>query len=79
MSNSAAVESIKREMLTLDPDERVLLAHTLAMSLEGLSRAQLNDLWLAEAVRRDAQMESGEVKGVPGDAVFAHIESRHAQ
>jgi len=39
-------------MLTLDPDELVLLALTLTMSLEGLSRVQLNDLWLAEAMRR---------------------------
>lgn len=66
-------------MLALEPDAKVQLAHTLAMSLEGLSHTQLTELWLAEAERRDAQMESGEVKGISGEEVFARIESLHSK
>lgn len=77
MSNTATIEAIKHELLALDPDARVQLAHAIAVSLTGLPRPQLNDLWLAEAVRRDAQMESGEVESIAGDEVFARIESRY--
>jgi putative addiction module component (TIGR02574 family) len=79
MSSQASIESIKQEVLALDPDARVQLAHTLAVSLASLSRPQFEELWLAEAARRDAEMESGEVKGIPGEEVFTRIESRHAE
>lgn len=79
MSIPATIETIKQEVLALDPDARVQLAHTLAMSLASLPRAQFDELWLEEAARRDAQMESGEVSGIPGDEVFAHIESRYTK
>jgi len=79
MSTLATIETLKHEMLALDPDARVQLAHTLAMSLASLPRAQFDELWLAEAARRDAQMESGEVNGIPGETVFSRIESRHAK
>lgn len=79
MINPSLVESIKHEALALEPDARMQLAHVLAMSLKDLSRAQRAELWLAEAERRDAEMESGDVKGISGKEVFARIESRHAK
>ena len=79
MSTPATIEAIKKEVSVFDPDAQVQLAHTLAMSLASLPHAQFDELWLAEAARRDAEMESGEVKGIAGDAVFARIESRHVK
>lgn len=63
----------------LEPDARVQLAHILVMSLEDLSHAQIAELWLTEAERGDAEMEYSDVKGIPGEEVFARIESRHAK
>jgi hypothetical protein len=40
-------------------------------------RKELDALWMAESERRDAEMESGKVKGIPGKQVFDRIESRH--
>jgi hypothetical protein len=53
------------------------LVRRLVESLRGLSRDELNALWLDEAQRRDAEMESGKVEGIPGDEIFAGIETRY--
>lgn len=71
------VESLEQAALRLQPDARAKLAHTLVGSLSGLPREQLDALWLEEAERRNSEMESGAVNGVPGEAVFARIEGRH--
>jgi hypothetical protein len=39
----------------------------------------LDALWLDEAERRDAEMESGKVIGVPGEDVFARIEEEYSK
>ncbi|MDT0619524.1 addiction module protein [Salinisphaera sp. P385] len=36
-------------------------------------------LWLDEAERRDEELASGKVKGIPGEEVFARIESRYSK
>ena len=77
MATVPTVESLEQAALQLKPDARARLAHSLVESLSGLSRKQLDALWLDEAERRDAEMESGKVKGIPGEEVFAHIESRY--
>lgn len=71
------IESIEKEMLQLKPDARVKLTHSLVKSLGNLPEAELKSLWLAEAARRDAELESGAVKAIPGDQVFERIRSRH--
>jgi len=70
-------ESIEREMLRLEPEARAKLVHSLVKSLGNLSEAELESLWLDEAERRDAELESGSVEAVPGDDVFKRIRSHH--
>ncbi len=77
MAASPTVESLQQAALRLKPDARAKLAHSLVESLSGLSREELDALWLDEAERRDAEMESGKVKGIPGQEVFARIESKY--
>jgi hypothetical protein len=60
---------LETEALRLDPGEKVRLAHTLVVSLGQLTPSQLRELWLQEAERRDAEIESGLVHPtIPGPA-----------
>lgn len=77
MSNTSTVESIERAALELEPEARAKLAHRLVESLGELTREQLESVWLDEAERRDAEMESGTIKGIPGEEVFFRIESKY--
>jgi putative addiction module component (TIGR02574 family) len=76
MSKIQTAESIERAALQLQPEARAKLAHSLVESLGTLSREQLEALWLDEAERRDDEMESGKVRGIPGEEVFSRIESK---
>lgn len=77
MANVQTTESIERAALRLQPDARARLAHRVVESLGDLSREQLEMLWLDEAERRDQEMESGKVKGIPGDEVFSRMEAKY--
>jgi predicted dinucleotide-utilizing enzyme len=73
MSTIPSIESIRAAALQLQPEARVELTHALVESLSGLSEAEIAELWLAEAERRDAEMESGAIVGIPGTEVFVRI------
>lgn len=77
MASPRTVKSIEQAALRLKPGARAKLAHMIVQSLGQLSREQLEALWLEEAGRRDAEMESGKVRGIPGEEVFARIESKY--
>jgi len=77
MSRNRDIRSIEEAALSLDTEGRAQLAHRLVESLNGLSRDQIKALWIDEAQRRAAELESGRVKGIPGEEVFAGIESRY--
>ena len=48
----------------------------LPSSLDNLSEAELEVLWLAEAERRDRALDKGELRSIPAEKVFADIRSR---
>jgi putative addiction module component (TIGR02574 family) len=77
MSNVQTAKSIEQAALQLQPEARAKLAHSLVESLSELTREQLVALWLDEAERRDDEMESGKVTGIPGEEVFSRIESKY--
>ena len=79
MSKAQTVESIEQAALQLQPEARAKLAHSLVESLGTLSRAQLEELWLDEAERRDDELESGKVRSIPGEEVFSRIESKYSK
>ena len=69
------IEQIEAEALELDEKDRVQLVHRLLLSLEPVAedQAEVEKAWIEEALRRDAEMESGEVEGIPGEEVFRRI------
>jgi putative addiction module component (TIGR02574 family) len=73
-----AIDSIETKVLQLKPNARAKLVHSLVQSLNNLPESELKALWLAEAERRDAEVETGAVEGVPGEEVFERIRSRYS-
>lgn len=67
-------EKFREQALNLDLDARVALARALLASLEGLSEAENEGLWLEEAERRQQEVREGRVKLVPGDEVKALLD-----
>ena len=77
MTSTNNTESIEKELLRLEPEARAQLVHTLVKSLGNLSESKIQSLWLDEAERRDAELESGSVEAVSGDEVLNRIRNRH--
>lgn len=62
-------ETIRREALSLPVQERAELAEQLLSSLDALSEAEIEQLWLQEAARRAEEMDRGLTKRVAADEV----------
>ena len=60
--NSGTIES-------LPVQERAELAEQLLSSLDALSEAEIEQLWLREAARRADELDQGVAKRVPADDV----------
>jgi len=71
------VEELIREALALNATERASMARTLLNSLEALSEAEIEQLWLEEAERRSAEIDAGLVEPIPGDQVIAKARARY--
>ena len=72
------IDELKREALQLDAATRAELARDLLVSLDDLSEADVERLWLGEAVRRDEEMASSNVKPIPMNEVFAELRATRA-
>ncbi|MDB5971199.1 MAG: uncharacterized protein JWQ90_3649 [Hydrocarboniphaga sp.] len=79
MTTTPTIESIQQAALKLRPAARAQLTHALIQSLAALPEAEVAELWLAEAERRDSEMESGQIQGIPGDAVFRRLRARYGK
>jgi hypothetical protein len=64
------LEDVEEEALHLKLDDRAALAAKLLRSLEGISEAENERLWLAEAERRQREIQSGQVEALPGEEVL---------
>ena len=67
-------EKVCTQALSLNLDARVALSQVLLESLEGLTKAENESLWLTEAERRQHEVREGRVKLVPGDEVRALLD-----
>jgi putative addiction module component (TIGR02574 family) len=72
VSSSVTRERLEVEARSLPRDERARLAEALLASLE--EEAEIERAWREEINRRAAELDSGSVKSVPADEVFAAIE-----
>ncbi|MDO8987969.1 MAG: addiction module protein [Coriobacteriia bacterium] len=70
------IDELKAEALQLAPEGRADLARELLASLDSLSESEIERLWLDEAERRLAQLESGEATADPSDVVLARVRAR---
>jgi putative addiction module component (TIGR02574 family) len=64
------IETLEREALNLPAAQRARLAHELLESLDTLTPAEIETLWLDEAERRINDIDEGKVQLVPGDEVM---------
>ena len=62
-------KSLEKQALDLPAQERAKLAQELLESLDSLSPAEREQLWLDEAERRARQLDTGEATLVPGEEV----------
>jgi putative addiction module component (TIGR02574 family) len=73
---SRNVEEILREASELPETQRAELAGRLLESLEGQPEEGVEAAWAEEVERRVRQLESGEVKTIPWEAVRAELYAR---
>jgi len=60
-----SIDEIMAEALKLSPASRASLARDLLASLETLSVAEIEQLWIQEAVRRDEEIDRGALNSNP--------------
>jgi putative addiction module component (TIGR02574 family) len=70
------IDELMREALRLDAQDRASMAHELLNSLESLSEAEIEQLWVEEALRRSAEIDAGRVETIPADEVIAEARAR---
>jgi hypothetical protein len=67
---SLSIQELEEHVLKLDLEGRAALAEKLLRSLDDLTEAENEELWLAEAKRRHQQLLCGEVPARDGEAVL---------
>ncbi len=65
-----SLDELKAEAMKLNPEARAKLAHAVLLSLDDLSEAEIEKLWLEEAERRLTEFREGKVRGIPAEKVF---------
>jgi hypothetical protein len=71
-----SIEELKAEALRLNTEARADLARALLASLDALSEAEIEKLWIDEAIRRDEELDSGAARAYPADDVLARARAR---
>jgi hypothetical protein len=70
------VSDLEAEALKLDPADRARLAAKLLESLDALSEEENERLWVEEATRRDAELDTDPSRGRPAEDVFRDAKAR---
>ena len=70
------VEELKEEALRLGPEARAYLARELLASLDTMSEAEIESLWIDEALHRDEELDKGTAHASPANAVLARARAR---
>ena len=76
MEKTMSLDKIKEEAMKLAPEARAKLAHALLTSLEDLSEAEIERLWVDEAMRRDEEIAAGRVSMRQAEEVLKDARSR---
>ncbi len=70
------IDELRVEVLSLPAEGRADLARELLASLDALSESEIERLWLDEAERRLARLDSGDAGADPSDVVLARVRAR---
>jgi hypothetical protein len=70
------IDELRREALGLDLPSRARLARDLLTSLDDLSEAEVEQLWLEESLRRHEEIASGAVETVSAEEALAKARAR---
>jgi len=70
---SDLITELSQRARELAPEDRARLAEELLASLEGDLEPEVDAAWDAELRKRIAEVESGAVKLIPADEVFARV------
>ena len=73
-----SIEELKAEALRLDPAARADLARLLLAGLDAMSEAEIDRLWIDEAIARDDELDRGAARAYPADEVLARARARRA-
>lgn len=69
------VREIIQEAATLPVEDRALIIDSLLRTMNQPDN-EIDREWIAIATRRRAELQSGAVRGIPGDEVFARFRLR---
>ncbi|HLA48535.1 MAG: addiction module antitoxin RelB [Nitrospinae bacterium RIFCSPLOWO2_12_39_16] len=69
-------EELKAEALKMSPKSRAELAKELLVSLDTLSDAEVEQLWIEKAIRRDDEIDQGVAQMRPAEEVFKGARDR---
>ncbi|NJL40506.1 MAG: addiction module protein [Leptolyngbyaceae cyanobacterium SM1_4_3] len=68
-----SIEQLTEELLSLSNESRALLADKLVESLEFDTDSTIQEVWVAEAKRRRAEIRDGSVQPIPGEDALAQV------
>ena len=68
--------ALEQRVLKLPPASRIRLAEKILESVDDYVSPEIASSWEKEISRRLKEIESGNVKGVPADKVFAEARQR---
>ena len=68
------IEVLEAEVLSLSSAERARLLERLIASLD--ADPEIEEAWVAEAQRREGQINRGSTAAVPGDEAMARLRAR---
>jgi putative addiction module component (TIGR02574 family) len=66
-------DQIIEETRQLPPDVVAQLVDRILVARHGGMEASVEETWKAETRRRVAEIQSGQVTGIPGEAVSSHL------
>jgi len=73
---TGATAKLTNQILSLPCEDRIYMVDKLLESLNAPSSEEHDRLWAAEVERRIEEIDSGKVKTIPGDQVFAEARKK---
>ena len=73
---TAVAEKNLDQVLALPCEDRVTVAEKLLQSLNSPMQSEIDQAWGEQVERRIDEIDSGEVKLIPGEEVFSDIRER---